>query len=172
MKHWLDVKKAFSEPLSAVAPVKTAGVAIVLIALLLTLGQSLVALAQATQLTPVGLWRSIDDNTGQARAEIRIRAGTSGALSGVIERAIIPSSEPLCTACSDDRKDKPILGMEIIRGAQKVEGQDVWQNGKILDPDNGRSYTLRLTPIDGGARLEVRGSFGPFGRTQTWVRIK
>ena len=166
------MKKALSEPFGAVAPVKRAHAAIFLIASLLTLGQPLFALAQATQLTPVGLWRSIDDNTGQARAEIRIRAGSSGALSGVIEKALVASPEPLCTECSDDRKDKPKLGMEIIRGAQKVEGKDVWQNGKILDPDNGRSYTLRLTPIDGGARLEVRGSLGPFGRTQTWVRIQ
>lgn len=166
------MKKAFSEPFSAVAPVIRANVAIVFIAFLLTIGQPVVALAQATQLTPVGLWRSIDDNTGQARTEIRIRAGSSGALTGVIEKAIIASPEPLCTECSDDRKDKPKLGMEIIRGAQKVEGKDVWQNGKILDSDNGRSYTLRLTPIDGGARLGVRGSFGPFGRTQTWVRIQ
>lgn len=165
------MKKAFSEPFSAAVPVNRASLAIFFIASLLTLGRPLVALAQATQLTPVGLWRSIDDNTGQARAEIRIRAGSSGALSGVIEKAISPSPEHLCTECSDDRKDKPKLGMEIIRGAQKVEGKDVWQNGKILDPDNGRSYALRLTPIDGGARLEVRGSFGPFGRTQTWVRI-
>lgn len=142
------------------------------IASLLTLGQPMVALAQATQLTPVGLWRTIDDNTGQARAEIRIRVGTSGALSGVVEKAIIPSPEPLCTECSDDRRDKPKLGLEIIRGAQKVEGKDVWQNGKILDPDNGRNYTLRLTPIEGGSKLDVRGSFGPFGRTQTWVRIQ
>jgi hypothetical protein len=42
--------------------------------------------------------------------------------------------------------------------------------GKILDPENGKTYTLRLTPIDGGKKLEVRGSIGPFGRTQTWAR--
>ena len=163
--------KAFFQTFSAPAPVKRVGVAIVFIASLLSIAGPEVVLAQATLMTPVGLWRSIDDNSGQARAEIRIRVGSSGVLSGVIEKAVIASAEPLCTECSDDRKDKPKLGMEIIRGAQKVEGKDVWQNGKILDPDSGRNYTLRLTPIEGGARLEVRGSFGPFGRTQTWVRV-
>lgn len=129
-------------------------------------------LAQASLVTPVGLWRSVDDKTGQARAEIRIRASNAGVLSGVIEKAIIPSPEPICTECSDDRKGKPKLGLEIIRGAQKAEGKDVWEDGKILDPDNGRNYTLRLTPIEGGSKLEVRGSFGPFGRTQVWSRIQ
>jgi uncharacterized protein (DUF2147 family) len=130
------------------------------------------ALAQTPLVTPVGLWRSVDDKTGQARAEIRIRASSAGVLSGVIEKSIIPSPEPICTECSDDRKGKPKLGLDIIRGAQKAEGKDVWEDGKILDPDNGRNYTLRLTPIEGGSKLEVRGSFGPFGRTQVWSRIQ
>ena len=120
--------------------------------------------------TPVGLWRSIDDKTGQAKAEIRISANSQGVLTGVIERPLLVGQSPTCTECTDERKDKPKLGMEIIRSAQKVEGKEVWEGGKILDPDNGKSYTLRLTPVDGGAKLEVRGSIGPFGRTQTWVR--
>ena len=48
---------------------------------------------------------------------------------------------------------------------------DVWEGGKILDPENGRNYGLRMTPVDGGKKLEVRGSIGPFGRTQTWTRV-
>ena len=63
-------------------------------------------------------------------------------------------------------------GMEIIRGARKADGRDVWEGGKILDPDNGSEYTLRLTPVDGGKKLEVRGSIAFFGRTQTWVRVQ
>jgi uncharacterized protein (DUF2147 family) len=121
--------------------------------------------------TPAGLWRSADDKTGEAKAEIRIVETPSG-LSGKIERAIKPSEEPLCTECTDERKGKPKLGMEIIRGAKKAADKDVWEGGKILDPENGREYTLRLTPIEAGKKLEVRGSFGPFGRTQTWTRVQ
>jgi uncharacterized protein (DUF2147 family) len=55
---------------------------------------------------------------------------------------------------------------------KKAEGKDVWEGGKILDPENGREYGARLTPIEGGKKLEVRGSIGPraapFWRTQTW----
>ena len=125
------------------------------------------------QMTPEGLWRNIDDKTGEAKAEIRIR-DNAGALTGVLEKRLAKDAKPddLCKECSDDRKDKPLLGLEIIRGAKKAEGKDVWEGGKILDPENGRNYTLRMTPVEGGKKLEVRGSIGPFGRTQTWVRVQ
>ena len=122
--------------------------------------------------TPVGLWRSIDDKTGQPKAEIRIRANSAGVLSGVVEKALAPSDDLLCTECPDDRKDKPKLGLEIIRGANKADDRPAWEGGTIIDPDNGRIYKLRLTPADAGNKLEVRGAFGPFWRTQTWIRIQ
>jgi uncharacterized protein (DUF2147 family) len=124
------------------------------------------------QATPVGLWRNIDDKTGEAKAEIRV-VENAGVLSGRIERRLVKDAKPdaVCEECKDDRKNKPMDGLEIIRGAKKAEGKDVWEGGKILDPENGREYTLRLTPQDGGRKLDVRGSFGPFGRTQTWVRV-
>jgi len=131
------------------------------------------ACAALAQGTPLGLWRNVDDKTGEAKAEIRILETPAG-LSGRIEKRIFraPGAPDVCVPCTDDRKDQPILGLEIIRGAKKAEGQNVWEGGKILDPENGRNYTLKLTPIDEGRKLEVRGSIGPFGRTQTWVRVQ
>jgi uncharacterized protein (DUF2147 family) len=125
------------------------------------------------QSTPVGLWRNIDDKTGEAKAEIRITE-SAGVLSGRIEKVLRKDAKPdeKCVECADDRKDKPMVGLEIIRGAKKSADGEGWQEGKILDPENGRDYKLRLTPIDGGAKLQVRGSFGPFWRTQTWVRVQ
>ena len=125
------------------------------------------------QMTPEGLWRNVDDKTGEAKAEIRIRDTGAGGLLGVLEKRLSKDAKPddVCKECSDDRKDKPVLGLEIIRGAKKAEDKDVWEGGKILDPENGRNYTLRLTPIDGGKKLEVRGSVLGIGRTQTWVRV-
>ena len=126
------------------------------------------------QMTPEGLWRNVDDKTGEAKAEIRIRDTGAGGLLGVLEKRLSKDAKPddVCKECTDDRKDKPVLGLEIIRGAKKADGKDVWEGGKILDPENGRNYTLRLTPIVGGKKLEVRGSIAPCGRTQTWVRIQ
>jgi uncharacterized protein (DUF2147 family) len=129
-----------------------------------------VAFAQSN---PVGLWRNIDDKTGEAKAEIRI-VENAGALNGRIEKVLRKDAKPdeKCVECKDERKDQPMVGLEIIRGAKKSADGEGWQDGKILDPENGREYKLRLTPIDGGAKLQVRGSFGPFWRTQTWVRVQ
>ncbi|MDP3619242.1 MAG: DUF2147 domain-containing protein [Ramlibacter sp.] len=124
------------------------------------------------QVSPVGLWRNIDDKTGEAKAELRL-VDNAGVISGKIERRLTKDAKPgaTCTECKDDRKEQALDGLEIIRGAKKADGRDVWEDGRILDPENGREYRLRLTPIEGGKRLEVRGSIGPFGRTQTWVRV-
>ena len=154
------------------AHIKRAQLATLLIATCLFAASVHAQVVSAPGVTPVGLWRNIDDKTGQAKAEIRITASASGVLTGVIEKALSVPADLMCSLCTDERKDKPKLGMEIIRGAVKLDAKDVWEGGKILDPDNGKSYALRLTPIDSGAKLEVRGSIGPFGRTQTWLRIQ
>ena len=142
----------------------------------LALSFSLFALVAQAQLSPVGLWRSIDDESKQPKAEIRIAQNAAGALSGVLEKSLLttPSTESNCNLCTDDRKDKPKIGMEIIRGGQQGDGKAVWEGGKILDPENGKNYSARLTPIEGGKKLEVRGYIGTplLGRSQTWIRIQ
>ena len=154
------------------ASVKYARAAIILVANGLSAASVHAQTAAVINPTPVGLWRNIDDKTGQAKAEIRITTSAAGALTGVIEKALTVPADLLCSLCTDERKGKPKLGMEIFRGAVKVESKEVWEGGKILDPDNGKVYALRLSPIDGGNKLEVRGSIGPFGRTQTWLRVQ
>jgi len=128
------------------------------------------ALAQET---PIGLWRNIDDKTNQPKAEIRI-VETAGLISARIEKRLSADAKPddKCTKCDDDRKDMPILGLEIIRKVKKADEPGVWGGGEILDPENGRTYRATLRVIEGGRKLEVRGSFGPFGRTQTWLRAE
>ena len=143
-------------------------------------GQALAAIvlvaysgAALAQMTPIGTWRSIDDSTKEPKAQVVITE-SGGVLTGRIEKVLKKDADPkaVCDKCTDDRKDKPMTGLEIIRGAKKVEGKDVWEGGRVLDPEKGSDYRLRLAPIDGGQRLEVRGSIGPFGRTQTWTRVQ
>ena len=126
----------------------------------------------SAQMTPVGQWHSIDDKTGELKSLLVI-VESAGVLNGRIEKLLRKSADQnaRCDQCSDDRKDKPLIGVEIIRGAKKAEGKDVWEDGKILDPENGKVYALRMTPIEDGKKLEVRGSIAFFGRTQTWVRV-
>jgi uncharacterized protein (DUF2147 family) len=142
----------------------------------LTLSLGLLSLAAHAQMSPVGLWRSIDDETKQPKAEIRITQNAAGGLSGVVEKGLQnnPNTDPNCNLCTDDRKGKPKIGLEIIRGGQQGDGKAVWEGGKILDPENGKNYSLRLTPIEGGKKLEVRGYIGApmLGRTQTWIRVQ
>ena len=125
------------------------------------------------QMTPVGNWHTIDDKTKEVKSEVQI-TDSGGVLNGKVTKLLRKEAkqDALCVECTDDRKDKPMLGLEIIRGAKKVEGKEVWEDGKILDPENGKTYTLRLTPIEDGKKLEVRGSIAFFGRTQTWVRAQ
>jgi uncharacterized protein (DUF2147 family) len=132
-----------------------------------------VAGAALAQNTPVGKWHSIDDKTKEAKAEITITE-SGGVLSGKITKRLTKDAKPddKCEECKDARKGQPIMGLEIIRGGKKEASEDVWTGGKILDPENGKEYTLKLTPEDGGKKLAVRGSIGPFGRTQTWVRVQ
>ena len=125
-----------------------------------------VALPAAAQLSPIGTWHTIDDKTQKVKSEIVI-ADQQGQLSGRISKLLRDGADQnaRCTECTDDRKGQPMIGLEIIRGAKQAEGKPVWEGGRILDPENGKTYALRLTPVEGGQKLEVRGSIGPFGRT-------
>jgi uncharacterized protein (DUF2147 family) len=138
-------------------------------------GFAFVAMAGAAfaQNTPVGKWHTIDDKTKEIKSEITITEA-GGVLSGKVTKVLRKDAKPdaKCDECTDARKGQPIVGLEIIRGAKKASNEDVWSGGKILDPENGKEYTLKLTPEDGGKKLAVRGSIGPFGRTQTWVRVQ
>ena len=133
---------------------------------------SALALPVLAQMTPVGVWRTVDDKTGELSSEVRI-SDNAGVLSGRIEKLLRKDAkqDAVCDKCTDERKDKPVIGLEIIRGAKKSEGKEVWEGGKILDPDNGKNYTLRLTPLDGGKQLQVRGYIAFFYRTQVWTRV-
>ena len=124
--------------------------------------------------SPVGLWLSIDDNNGKPRAEIRITEEPTG-LTGRISRNLLPNDPnvvQLCTKCVDERKDTPLIGMEMIRRAKRVGDSLVWEGGEILDPDKGQPYRLQLKLVDGGQRLQVRGYIGLFFRTQIWRRVE
>jgi uncharacterized protein (DUF2147 family) len=127
------------------------------------------------QMTPVGTWHSIDDKTGEAKAEIQI-VDKDGALSGRVAKSLRndPNAKKTCDDCKDDRKGQAIIGMEIVRGVKPdASGENLWASGgKILDPENGKEYTVKMVPQEGGKKLQVRGYIGPFYRTQVWLRAQ
>ena len=126
----------------------------------------------SAQMTPVGLWKTIDDDGKTEKSYVRI-SEASGVLGGKIEKVLDPKAKPddVCDKCTDERKDKPVVGLTIIRNAKK-SGDDTWEGGDITDPNNGKVYKLRLKPLDGGRLLEVRGYIGPFFRNQQWIRAE
>ncbi len=134
------------------------------------------AAAACAQATPAGLWKTIDDNTKKEKSLVRI-VESGSVYTGKVEKIIDPDApkDAVCKDCSDDRKDKPILGMTIIRNMkQSADDKAVYEGGEILDPKDGKVYKSKLKLIDGGAKLDVRGYVGVplFGKTQTWIRVE
>jgi uncharacterized protein (DUF2147 family) len=128
--------------------------------------------AAFAQATPVGLWRTIDDETKTEKSLVRITE-TGGSLSGKIEKLMDPTKQDSkCDKCEGARKDQPINGMTIVEGVKKNADEPYWDGGTILDPNNGKTYKVRLTPKDGGKTLEVRGFIGFLYRNQTWQRVE
>jgi len=124
------------------------------------------------QATPAGLWKTIDDESKQEKSLVRV-VDSGGVLSGKIEKLLDPTKQDAkCDKCDGARKDKPVAGMAIIEGVKKNADEAYWDGGTILDPNNGKTYKVRLTPKDGGKTLEVRGFIGPFYRNQTWQRVE
>ncbi|BEV04240.1 DUF2147 domain-containing protein [Chryseobacterium gambrini] len=134
--------------------------------LLLTFALSLVGVMSFAQIE--GKWKTIDDETKQAKSIVEIyKKGDQ--YFGKITQLLIKPTNPNCTACKDDRKNKPIQGMEIIRGLKK-DG-DEFTGGTITDPKTGKTYKCTITRS--GDNLNVRGYIGLsfIGRSQTWQKV-
>jgi len=137
-------------------------------------GAAVSAFAQST--SPAGLWKTVDDNTKKEKSFVRI-VETNGVFSGKVEKIIDPDApkDATCKDCSDDRKDKPVVGMTIIRNVKaSADDKAVFEGGDILDPNNGKVYRVKLKLVEGGSKLDVRGYIGApiLGRTQTWTRVE
>ena len=142
--------------------------------ILLALGLLLAGAAAFAQATPAGLWKTIDDNTKKERSLIRI-SEAAGVYTGRLEKALDPDAKPgaVCEKCTDERKGQPLIGMALIRNTrQNADDKEIFDGGDITDPDNGKVYRLRLKPLEGGRKLEVRGYIGPFYRNQIWLRVE
>jgi uncharacterized protein (DUF2147 family) len=127
----------------------------------------------AQNLSPVGLWKTIDDKTGKPRSLIRINE-SNGELSAVVEKGLLATDtgDAICDKCSDERKNQKIIGMTIVKGLKKNGAQ--YDGGEILDPDNGKIYRCKMKLDETGNLLEVRGYIGIslLGRSQTWNRVE
>jgi uncharacterized protein (DUF2147 family) len=123
--------------------------------------------------TCFGKWTTYDDKTGKKKSTIELYKYKDQLYGKVVY--LYPADDleenPVCDKCSDDRKNKPIVGLQVARNL-KWDGKH-WGNGTILDPENGKIYTVKLWLDEKDTDiLNVRGYIGPFFRTQTWKRVK
>lgn len=115
-----------------------------------------------------GKWKTIDDETGKAKSIVEIFKKNDGKYYGKIQQLMQKPTNDNCVKCKDDRKNKPLIGLEIIRGLEK-DG-DEFTGGTITDPKNGKTYKCTITRD--GNKLNVRGyiGFSVIGRTQVWQK--
>ncbi|NRD24069.1 DUF2147 domain-containing protein [Winogradskyella litoriviva] len=118
----------------------------------------------------LGKWKTIDDSTGKARSIIEIYESDGKIYGKIIELINPKSNNPLCKQCKGDKKNQPIIGLIIIDGLSKND--DVYEDGTILNPENGKTYDCRLKFEDDEDTLQVRGYLAFFYKTQYWKRIK
>ena len=133
------------------------------------IGMLLLATQAALAASAAGTWKTIDDETKQAKSLVEISEAPNGELSGKVVK-LFNNPDVVCDKCDGALKGKPVVGMTIMTGLKK-DG-DGWENGKILDPKSGKVYSAKAKLIEGGKRLEVRGFLGIslLGRTQVWER--
>ena len=120
---------------------------------------------------PVGKWNTVDDKSGKVVSEVELYE-QGGKLFGRIVGLTEPNDKDgkpkVCIKCGGADKDKPIIGLVIIR--EVALAGDRYKGGTIMDPEDGKVYRAELWTDDG--KLKVRGYLGPFYKTQTWVKAK
>jgi uncharacterized protein (DUF2147 family) len=120
-----------------------------------------------------GDWTTLDDETGRANSVVRIEERSGQITARVIRILDVEKAGRFCAACSDDRKNQPIQGMQVVRGvAAQAVAPGTWRGGTILDPKSGKTYDVQLKLVEQAKALEVRGylGFAMLGRTQRWLR--
>lgn len=127
------------------------------------------ALISLSAQSPIGVWKTIDDNTGEAKSKVEIYE-QNGKLYGKVIDLLIKPDDTVCDACSGKLKNQPVVGMVILEDLSTY--RDYWKNGTILDPESGSTYGCSIWFEDGKAdELRVRGKhWTGLYRTQTWYR--
>lgn len=128
-----------------------------------------VLLLQA-QNSPVGIWKTIDDKTGEAKSHVEIFQ-KDGKLHGKVVKLLKSSPDKICDQCPGAKKNKPIMGMTILENLDPYKYY--WKGGSILDPETGNEYGCSIWfENDNTNELLVRGKhWSGLFRTQTWYRV-
>ena len=117
----------------------------------------------------LGQWQVIDDE-GKPGGHVETYLDHGRLFGKVTESRPERPSNEACTKCPGDLKDKPVLGMVVIRDF-RPEGNR-WVGGTVLDPENGKTYKGKIWAV-GEDKLRLRGYVGIplLGRSETWLRL-
>ena len=137
---------------------------------LITLLFCITVMASMQSQSVIGKWKTIDDATGEAKSIVEVFSKSGKIYAKVVDILDPATKNNLCKQCSGEDKNKPILGLIIIKGLSK-DGSE-YNSGEILDPKNGKLYKCALT-LESKDKLKVRGyiGFSLLGRTQYWHRV-
>lgn len=115
-----------------------------------------------------GVWKTIDDETGEAKAYVEIYKDQNDTMSGKIIKLLQDDEDTICEKCPGDKKNQKVIGMQIIW--DMIKNGDQWIDGEVLKPENGKTYSCKVWVE--GDKLQVRGYIGFVYRTQTWLRVE
>lgn len=120
--------------------------------------------------TILGKWASVYENSKNIESVIEVYEEEGKIFGKIIAIADPSRRDALCNLCEGNLKDKPILGMVIVRDLKK--DQDEWSGGRVLDPKNGKEYKCTISLKDENT-MKLRGyiGFSVFGRTAYWYRV-
>lgn len=121
--------------------------------------------------SPVGLWKTVDDKTGESKSHMEIYE-KDGKLYGKVAKLLQRPADTVCEKCPSKKQNKPLVGMVLLEGL--VPYKDYWHKGTILDPESGNEYSCSIwLEKSNPAELKVRGKhWTGLYRTQTWYRVK
>lgn len=124
----------------------------------------------SAQLSPLGVWKTVDEETGEAKSQVTIYE-RGDKLYGKISKILTDRPNAKCEECSGKKKNQPIQGLVIIEDLEPTD--DYWKGGTILDPQNGKEYGLSVWFENGDPDLLfVRGKhWTGLYRTQNWYRV-